>query len=242
MDDRTNTIAGWVLGAGIVALGATIVTGEVFKGGRPEKMGYPIEGVEDATAAGAEAEKPIAFYLASADPAKGADVFKKCASCHTIDPGAANGIGPNLHGAMGAPLGRVPGYAYSASLKEKGGQWDWEAMNAWLKKPKGYIEGTKMAFAGLSAPEDRANILAYLNSKTASPLPVPAAPAEATDAAAGEDNSLNKPGTGVGNGPQKGENEPIITEQQAAKAPAGNIGGEGAPKINGAADQEQPRP
>ena len=241
MDDRMNTIAGWVLGAGIVALGASIVTGEAFHGGRPEKMGYPIEGVEVADAGGAEAEKPIAFYLASADPAKGADVFKKCASCHTIDQGAANGIGPNLYGAMGAPLGRIAGYAYSADLKAKGGNWDWEAMNAWLLKPKGYIEGTKMAFAGLSSPEDRANVLAYLNSKTAAPLPVPAAPVEATDAAAGEDNSLSKPGTGNKPGPQKGENEPVLTEQQAATQPEGNIGAEAAPQVNGGSDQERDR-
>ena len=69
--------------------------------------------------------------------------------------------------------------------------------------------------------------------------PVPAAPAEAADSGAGEDNSLAKPGTGVGNGPQKAENEPVITEQQAAKQPEGNVGGDGAPKVNGGSDQER---
>ena len=241
MDDRTNTIAGWVLGAGIVALGSSIVSSEIFHGGRPEKMGYPIEGVEQEGPAGAEAEKPIAFFLASADPAKGADVFKKCASCHNAEQGGPSGIGPNLYGTMGAPLGHVPGFAYSADLKAKGGNWDWEAMNQWLKKPKGYIEGTKMAFAGLSSPEDRANVMAYLNSKSSAPLPLPAAPAAAADSGAGEDNSLNKPGTGKGNGPQKAENEPIITEQQAAKQPKGNVNGEGAPSVDGGSDQQKVR-
>ena len=93
MKDRQNTIAGWVLFAGIVALGASIVTGEVFHAERPEKMGYPIEGVESKAKA-AEAEKPIAFYLAIADPAKGEQVFKKCAACHNADPGGANALGP----------------------------------------------------------------------------------------------------------------------------------------------------
>jgi cytochrome c len=183
MDDRFNTIAGWVLGAGIVALGATIVTGEIFKPERPEKMGYPIEGVEAESTGGAEAEQPIAFYLASADPAKGAQVFKKCAACHTDTKGGPNGVGPNLWGALGKPHGHVPGFPYSDALKSVPGVWDWDSMSAWLKSPKAYAPGTKMTFAGLSKPEDRANLIAYLNTMSDSPLPLPAAPAAAAPAA-----------------------------------------------------------
>src|SRR5215211_842595 len=101
MDDRFNTIAGWVLFAGIVALGSSIVAGEVFHGERPEKMGFPIEGVEVEGEGGAEAEQPIAVYLASADPTKGEQVFKKCAACHNAEPGGANALGPALYGVMG---------------------------------------------------------------------------------------------------------------------------------------------
>jgi cytochrome c len=97
MDDRFNTIAGWVLGAGIVALGASIVTGEIFSKDRPEKMGYPIEGVEEEGAGAKDADQPIAFYLASADPREGENVFKKCAACHNVAPGGANALGPNIH-------------------------------------------------------------------------------------------------------------------------------------------------
>ncbi|HEX2625173.1 MAG TPA: cytochrome c family protein, partial [Sphingomicrobium sp.] len=93
MIDRNNTIAGWVLFAGIIALGASIVTGEVYKTERPEKMGYPIEGVE-AEGEGGEAAKPIEFYLASADVAKGEQVFKKCTACHNADNGGPNALGP----------------------------------------------------------------------------------------------------------------------------------------------------
>jgi cytochrome c len=96
MDDRFNTIAGWVLFAGIVALGGSIVAGESFHSERPEHMGYPIEGVVQEGEGGAEAEKPIAFYLASADPAAGEQVFKKCTACHNADQGGANALGPNL--------------------------------------------------------------------------------------------------------------------------------------------------
>ncbi len=227
MDDRANTIAGWVLGAGIVALGASIVTGEVFHDERPEKMGYAIEGVEVEAEAGAEAEKPIAFYMASADAAAGAQVFKKCGACHNAEKGGPNALGPNLWGTMGKPHGHVAGFAYSDALKGVPGTWDFDGMSAWLKSPKAYAPGTKMTFAGLSKPEDRANLIAYLNQQSDSPLPMPAAPSP--DVAAAE---------AAGAGAAKAENEPVITEGDAAKQPKGNVAGEGAPTVSGRAKQE----
>lgn len=227
MDDRANTIAGWVLGAGIVVLGASIVTGEVFHDERPEKMGYSIEGVEVEAEAGAEAEKPIAFYMASADPAAGAQVFKKCGACHNAEKGGPNALGPNLWGTMGKPHGHVAGFAYSDALKGVPGSWDFDAMSAWLKSPKTYAPGTKMTFAGLSKPEDRANLIAYLNQQSDSPLPLPAAPSPEVAAA-----------EAAGAGAAKAENEPVITEADAAKQPKGNVAGEGAPTVSGRAKQE----
>src|SRR5687767_8843410 len=120
MTDRFNTIAGWVLFAGIVALGASIVSSEVFHQERPEEMGYPIEGVV-LEGEEAQADKPIAFYLATADAAKGEAVFKKCAACHNAEPGGANALGPALYGVMGNPVGGHPGFAFSDPLKSKGG-------------------------------------------------------------------------------------------------------------------------
>ena len=110
MDGRFNTVAGWVLGAGIVLLGTSLVTAEVFKSGRPEKMGYPIEGVVEEGAGEAEAELPIAHYLQTADAAAGEGQFRKCAACHTINQGGANGLGPNLFGTMGATVAHVAGF------------------------------------------------------------------------------------------------------------------------------------
>jgi cytochrome c len=176
MNDRSNTIAGWVLGAGIVALGAGILSSEFFHVERPEKMGYPIEGVVEA-GGGAAAEVPIETLLASADPANGEKVFAKCAACHSITAGGAAGVGPNLYGVMGKPHGAQPGFAYSAALKAKPGNWDWANMSAWLTSPRKYAEGTKMTFAGLSNGKDRADVIAYLNQQSASPLPMPTAPA-----------------------------------------------------------------
>lgn len=180
MKDRQNTINGWVLFAGVVALGSSIVSGEIFHSERPEKMGYPIEGVEVEGGA-AEAEQPIAFYLASGDAAKGEAVFKKCAACHNADQGGANALGPALFGTMGKPLAHHPGFAYSDALKGVGGTWDWDNMSAWLANPKKFAPGTKMTFAGLSNPQDRADLMLFLNSRggTLSVPPPPAATAEA---------------------------------------------------------------
>ena len=186
MDDRANTIAGWVLAGGIAALGLSILSGEYFHSERPEKMGYVVEGVEEeGDAGGAVAEKPIAFYLASADPAKGADVFKKCAACHNAAKGGPNALGPNLWGMLGETIGAGnTGFAFSDALKSKGGTWDWQNMSDWLKSPKAFAPGTKMTFAGLSKPEDRANIIAYLNQQSDAPKPMPPVPAEAAPAPA----------------------------------------------------------
>ena len=179
MDSRSNVIAMMVLGAGIVALGSSIVAGEVFDNERPEKMGYIVEGVEaEAGGEAAAVVVPIATLLATADPAKGAETFKKCASCHSINQGGANGIGPNLWGIVGNKHAHSPTFAYSDGMKAMPGPWDWEALNAWLVKPSGYVKGTKMNFAGLSKGEDRANLIAYLNTQ-GSNLPLPAAPAAA---------------------------------------------------------------
>jgi cytochrome c len=232
MDDRFNTIAGWVLFAGIIALGSSIVASESFHSEAPEKPGYAIEGAA-AEAGAAEAEQPIEAYLAKADAAKGADVFKKCAACHNADKGGANMVGPNLWGVLGEPIGKGRGFAFSSALAEKGGTWNWDNLSQWLNSPKAFAPGTKMTFAGLSKPQDRADVIAFLNSKSDSPQPLPAAPPP-TAAAAG-----NAPGVGPGNGPQTAEKEPVLTEQQAGKNPK-NVGGDAAVNVAGPESVKQP--
>ena len=183
MNDRFNTIAGWALFAGIVGLGLSSVSAKYFqadKPHRPHEMGYAIEGVE--AEGGAEEGPPLATLLAQADLAKGEQLFGKCVSCHTINAGGPNGIGPNLHGVMGEAIGKgVAGFAFSSALSGHGGNWTFEDMDAWLKSPKAFAPGTKMSFAGLSKPQDRADIIAYLNTQ-GSNLPLPKA--EAAPAAA----------------------------------------------------------
>ena len=180
MDDRSNTIAGWVLAGGIVALGLSIVSGMYFHAEAPEKEGFAVA-AEAGGEAGGAAAVPIATLLATADVAKGEAVFKKCAACHTIAQGGPNGIGPNLWAALGKPHGHVEGFSYSDALKSVPGNWDFEGMDKWLANPKKYAPGTKMTFAGLGNPEERANLIAYLNAQ-GSNLPLPTPPA--ADAAA----------------------------------------------------------
>ena len=191
MGDRFNTAAGWVLFGGIIALGGAIVSSKYFHEERPEKMGYAIEGVE-AEGAGAESGPSLNSLLAAADVAAGEKVFAKCAACHTATQGGANGIGPNLYATVGEAIGQGKGgFAFSDALKSKGGSWTFEALDHWLKSPREFAPGTKMTFAGLGNPADRANLIAWLNTQ-GSNLPLPAA--DAAPAAEGEataDNAEN---------------------------------------------------
>jgi cytochrome c len=179
MSDRFNTIAGWTLFSGIVLLGLSSVSSRYYHAGkeqRPDPMGFAIAGVVQEGEDGGKAATPIEALLASADLAKGEKSFAKCASCHNIDQGGANGLGPNLFGVMGDSIGTGRGgFAFSDGLKAKGGKWDWTSMNAWLTDPAKFAAGTKMSFPGLPDAQERANVLAYVNSK-GSNLPLPKVP------------------------------------------------------------------
>lgn len=180
MDDRFNTTAGWVLFAGVIALGLSAVGSRLYEADRPEapeEGGYFIEGAAEA---GAEDAGPsLATLLAAGDAAAGAKVFAKCTACHTVEQGGAAGIGPNLYGVVGTAIGsHAPGFAYSSALASHGGNWGYEELDAWLKSPRAFAEGTKMSFAGLSSPEDRANVILYMREYGGGPaLPTPEEPA-----------------------------------------------------------------
>jgi len=192
MGDRFNTAAGWALFAGIIALGGAIVSSKFFHEERPEKMGYAIEGVEAEGGSAAASGPGLNTLLASADVAAGEKVFAKCAACHTSNQGGANGIGPNLYATVGEAIGQGKGgFAFSDALKSKGGNWTFENLDHWLTSPREFAPGTKMTFAGLGNPVDRANLIAWLNTQ-GSNLPLPtadAAPAAAGDNAAEGDNA-----------------------------------------------------
>lgn len=203
--DMFNTAAGWVLFAAGLGLGLSILSGKYFhadKPERPETLGYVIEGAEEE--GGAAQEVSFATVLATVTPADGEKVFAKCAACHTVEQGGANGVGPNLYGVMGASLGNNGSFGYSSALTAKGGTWGWDEMNAWLDSPRSYIDGTSMGFNGLSKVEDRAALALYLNTFGSNiAVPEPEAPAE--EEAAEEEAAAD-------------ETAEVVAEQNAAES------------------------
>ncbi|MCK0127320.1 c-type cytochrome [Erythrobacter sp. F6033] len=186
--DIFNTAAGWVLFAGVVGLGLSILSGKFFHADKPEmpeNPGYAIAVADSGGDGPAEMTMAAALNMMPQDEliAKGEKVFAKCMSCHTVDAGGRNGVGPNLNGVMGSAFGAKAGFGYSSALLEMGGSWGWEEMDAWLKSPKGYINGTSMSFAGLGKIEDRAAVALYLNANGSS-LAVPEYVEEAATAEA----------------------------------------------------------
>ena len=140
-----------------------------------EKPAYAV-GVADADAAksGSPAVVESAMtLLASAAPDKGAKVFKKCKSCHSVNKGGKNGVGPNLWNVVGKAQASAEGYKYSGVLQGLGGEWSYENLDAFLMSPKNYAKGTKMSFSGLKKAGDRASVIAYLRSLSDAPKPLP---------------------------------------------------------------------
>lgn len=155
------------------------VLNEVFHTEPLEENAYQVavaEGPAEETPAAAEEEpalEPIAPLLASADPAAGQSASKRCATCHTFDQGGANRVGPNLWGVVGRDKGSVDGYDYSSAMAEADGAWDYEALNAFLADPKGFVQGTKMNFAGIRKAQDRADLIVFLREQSSNPPPLP---------------------------------------------------------------------
>lgn len=108
-------------------------------------------------------EVSIEEMIAAADVAKGERVFNKCKACHALEAGK-NGTGPSLFGVVNADIGHVGDFAYSDALMGLDGVWDYAALNGFLTKPSAYAPGTKMGFSGLGKIEDRANLIAYLET------------------------------------------------------------------------------
>ncbi|HET6523994.1 cytochrome c family protein [Sphingopyxis sp.] len=118
---------------------------------------------DDAPASGeAAVEAPAVAPTA----AMGEQVFRRCVACHTVEKGGSNGIGPNLHGIVGAAVASKPDFSYSGAMKAKGGVWDEAALDAYLKAPMKDVPGTRMAFAGVIDPADRKALILYLEEQS----------------------------------------------------------------------------
>ena len=172
-----NKILGALLFTCLCLLSLNIAAEALFHPVKPAKPGFEVA-VEEKPAAGAAAatpDEPIEKLLASADISKGENAAKKCAACHTFGKGEPNRVGPNLYGVVGRAKASVAGFNYSAAMKAKGGNWTIEELNTYLINPKAMVPGTTMSFAGLPRGSERADVIAYLNSKSDSPAALPKA-------------------------------------------------------------------
>lgn len=172
-----NKILASVLVALLVGMTGSLISGYFI---HPEKITKPLfeEGPESSAPAEKhttddDSLKPITPLLASASIDRGKTIAKKCTQCHTFEKDGSNKTGPNLWNIIGAKIAHAATFAYSAAFKEKGGTWDYEKLNIFLHKPRAFIATTKMSFVGLKEAQDRADIIAYLNSINDTPAPLP---------------------------------------------------------------------
>lgn len=176
-----NKILGALLGTCLVLLAVHIASGAIFTPPVPAKPGYVVEVKKEQTApqgggaAAAPAGQPIEALLASASVERGTQTAKQCELCHNLGKGQGNKIGPDLYGVVGRTVAAEAGFNYSAPLKAKGGTWTFDALNKWLTNPRADVPGTLMTFAGISNEKQRADLIAYLNSNSDKPLPLPKA-------------------------------------------------------------------
>lgn len=173
-----NKIAGAVLFCLLIIMGVNQFGNMIVAPKKLAEAAYKIEVAEEAPkggapAAAAEQDPPVATLLAAASVDGGKKAFGKCASCHTADKGGANKVGPGLWDVVGAAKGHVAGFAYSDGLKKTEGPWSYDSLYAFLKNPKAYAPGTKMAFAGVKSAKERADLIAYLRSLSDAPKPLP---------------------------------------------------------------------
>jgi cytochrome c len=167
MGMETNKIFAAILVAGIIGMLAWFVSYSVYHPQKTVENGYPVEVAETSgsgavSSAPAEAE-PIDDLMAAADVAQGEKLSKVCMACHTFDKGGPNRVGPNLAGIVGAKHAHKSDFPYSDAMKAKSGEaWTVDALNKFLWNPKKAVPGTKMVFAGMKKPEDRAALIKWL--------------------------------------------------------------------------------
>lgn len=164
---ENNKIFAAILVAGIVAMLSGFIAKKVVSSDELEEDAYPIEVtdiVADAGSAAPVGPEPIADLMALADATKGEKLSKACAACHSFDKGGPNKIGPNLWNIYDNKMAHLDDFAYSDAMENFGGKWGVEELNAFLWKPKSYMPGTKMNYIGLRKPEDRADMVKYLQT------------------------------------------------------------------------------
>ncbi len=175
-----NKILGAILATCLGVLSINIAAGAIFAPVKPAKPGYDIAVPEqkpggETKPADQEPQQPIEQLLAKADVGRGETSAKKCAACHTFTKGGKTLVGPNLWAVVGRPKASEAGFNYSPALKAKGGNWTIDELNQFIFSPKALVPGTNMTFAGVARGSERADLIAYLNSLSDNPAPLPKA-------------------------------------------------------------------
>lgn len=181
-----NKVFAALLIAGIVAMLSGFFANKLVKPEKLKENAFSVE-VAEVAAGGKKVEKkaePVLALIAQADVARGQKLSKACAACHSFDKGGANGVGPNIYGVVGKTKQAVDGFTYSGALNANGENvWTYAALNEFLWKPKKYAPGTKMNYAGIRKPEDRASLIAWLRTMADSEKPLPSEADIAAEAA-----------------------------------------------------------
>ncbi len=218
-----NKIIGAILGTLLFVMGVGFLAEAIYHPITGNGPGYALPAPEEGAEQGGGEEVAvvsIGTLLASADPVQGADQAKKCAACHDLSEANTNKTGPGLYDVVERVIGSHPGFAYSQVLADhqaKGDVWTYDNLNQFLISPKGFAPGTKMTFAGVKNDQERANIIAFLSTLSASPKPFPPADAPA-DAAAPSEQTVD----GVeSTAPASAEETPSTMDETSAEpAPA----------------------
>ena len=173
-----NKIIAAVLMVALLVIGLGKIADGVFHVKTPKNPGYQVEIENQLISSASQATElvekiDIAAIMSLGDSETGAVIFKKCASCHSINKGGKNKIGPALYNVVGRKVGGVDDYKYSKALASYGKEWTFEELNGFLQKPSSYLKGTKMSYAGLRKEKDRASVIKYLNQNGDSPKELP---------------------------------------------------------------------
>lgn len=174
-----NKILGAVLGTLLFVMGAGFIAEAIYQPGEAPGVGYALPEPEGGAGEGgpaAPADEPLGVRLAAANAEAGHAAVRKCESCHTFEAGGANKAGPNLYDIVDQLIGHHADFSYSAGMlehKTAGDTWTYDNLDHFLKRPKGFTPGTKMTFAGIRNAQERADVLAYLQSLSADPKPFP---------------------------------------------------------------------
>ena len=192
MDDLGfNKIAGAILGT---ALGVMILMKlpTIFMHDEGDAIVYSVGEIGEPPEAGNAEPLPFpqADWVSAMDDVRGAKVFKKCTSCHNVEPGGANGTGPALYGVVGNDKAVGDGFSYSSALTGLGGKWTYEDLDAFLTKPSTYAKGTKMNFIGLKKAEDRAAVIEYMRVNGSPDLARPEPAAAEVETMVGKDDAM----------------------------------------------------